>query len=168
MSQAAGPSWVRHPISTAASVLGLNVRSFSPVDPDLLRRAATVSVWLQWSVAVFFVIQMAYRPFYGLDHLVAYSLALSLLVAYTGYVHYRLATNRAVPWRWILGILSLDVALVSAAVVVGGGFSHYFIHLLYYPVLAGYAVAFTSFRLTMALVTMVAVLYLAISLTETL
>ncbi len=55
--------------------------------------------------------------------------------------------------------------MVSAATVMGGGFSHYFLHLLYYPPLAGYALVFTSFRLTMVCVTVVSVLYLAISLT---
>ena len=48
--------------------------------------------------------------------------------------------------------------MVSVATVVGGGFSHY-------PPLAGYALVFTSFRLTMACVTLVSVLYLAISIT---
>ena len=47
----------------------------------------------------------------------------------------------------------------------GGGFSNYFLYLLYYPQLAGYAVVLTSFWLTMACATFVAVLYLAISLT---
>ena len=51
------------------------------------------------------------------------------------------------------GLMAMDVALLSGAVVVGGGFNHFFFHLLYYPVLAGYAVVFTSFRLTMAWVT---------------
>ena len=68
-------------------------------------------------------------------------------------------------WRWVLGLMAMDVALLSGAVVVGGGFDHFFFHLLYYPVLAGYAVVFTSFRLTIAWVTVVSALYLAISLT---
>ncbi len=60
---------------------------------------------------------------------------------------------------------ALDAALVTVGAAMGGGFSHYFFHLLYYPVLAGFAVFFTSFRLNMAFVTVVAVLYLAVSLT---
>ena len=61
--------------------------------------------------------------------------------------------------------MGMDVVMLSVAVVVGGGFNHFFFHLLYYPVLAGYAVVFTSFRLTMVWVTAVSALYLAISLT---
>ena len=60
---------------------------------------------------------------------------------------------------------AMDLTMVSAATVMRGGFSHYFLHLLYYPPLAGYALVFTSFRLTMVCVTVVSVLYLAISLT---
>ena len=46
---------------------------------------------------------------------------------------------------------------------MGGGFAHFFIHLLYYPVLAGFAVFVTSFRLNLAFVTAVAVVYSRLS-----
>ena len=88
-----------------------------------------------------------------------------LLVAFNGYTHYRLATNKTITWRWILGLAAMDVTMVSVATAIGGGFSHYFLHLLYYPLLAGYALVFTSFRLTMVCVTVVSAMYLAISLT---
>ena len=55
--------------------------------------------------------------------------------------------------------------LVSAALALSDGFSHSFLHLFYYPALAGFAVLFTSFRVTMAWVTLVSVVYLTISLT---
>ena len=43
--------------------------------------------------------------------------------------------------------------------------TNYFFYLLYYPALAGFAVFFSSFRLTFAWVTMVAVIYTVVSLT---
>ena len=58
----------------------------------------------------------------------------------------------------------MDVVLVSVGVLISNGFSHPFFHLFYYPALAAFAV-FTSFRLTMAWVTMVSVVYIGISLT---
>ena len=82
-----------------------------------------------------------------------------------GCVHYRLASNRTLTWRWIFAMCALDAALATAAAALGGGFSHHFFHLLYYPVLAGFAVFFTSLRLNMAFATGVAALYLAMSLT---
>ena len=135
------------------------------LDPDGLRYVATILVWVHWFVVAFSLVQLAYRPAGWPERYVVYAPLLLLLVAFNGYTHYRLATNRTIAWRWILGLAVMDVTMVSAATVVGGGFSHYFLHLLYYPLLAGYALVFTSFRLTMVCVTVVSVLYLAISLT---
>ena len=85
-------------------------------------------------------------------------------MAFTAYAHYRLASGRNITWRWVFALCSLDAALISGGAITGGGFGHYFFHLLYYPVLAGFAVFFTSFRLNMAFVTVVAVFYLLMSL----
>ena len=90
---------------------------------------------------------------------------LLLLVGLNGYTHYRLATKKTVTRAWILANATLDVFILSNAVALGGGFSYSFLYLLYYPQLAGYAVILTSFWLTMACATFVAVLYLVISLT---
>ena len=134
------------------------------LDPDGLRFVATILVWAHWFVVAFSLVQLAYRPWGWPERYVVYAPLLLLLVAFNGYTHYRLRTNRAITWRWILGLAAMDLTMVSAATVMGGGFSHYFLHLLYYPPLAGYALVFTSFRLTMVCVTVVSVLYLAISL----
>ena len=64
----------------------------------------------------------------------------------------------------MLALSATDVVLITAGMVVGGGFSNYFF-LLYYPALAGFAVFFSSFRLTFAWVTMTAVIYTVVSLT---
>ena len=165
MSQASGLSRVLHPIRTAASVFRPSDRTFNRMDPDGLRRVATILVWARWFVAAFCLVQLVYRPVNWPESYAVYAPAFLLLVAVNGYTHYRLATNRPVTWLWILGLAAMDVIMVSVATVAAGGFSHYFLHLLYYPPLAGYALVFTSFRLTMALVTVVSVLYLAISLT---
>ena len=135
------------------------------LDPDGLRFVATILVWAHWFVVAFSFVQLAYRPAGWPERYVVYAPLLLLLVAFNGYTHYRLRTNRAITWHWILGLAAMDLTMVSAATVMGGGFSHYFLHLLYYPPLAGYALVFTSFRLTMVCVTVVSAMYLAISLT---
>ena len=135
------------------------------LDPDGLRFVAAILVWAHWFVVAFSFVQLAYRPAGWPERYVVYAPLLLLLVAFNGYTHYRLRTNRAITWRWILGLAAMDLTMVSAATVMGGGFSHYFLHLLYYPPLAGYALVFTSFRLTMVCVTVVSAMYLAISLT---
>ena len=168
MSQSSRHSRSFRPIRAAASFFRVNDDTSNRIDPDGLRQVATVTVWLHWFAAALLFFQLVYRPGYGLEvgiqYSLAFSLAFSLLLAFNGYTHYRLATHKTMTWRWILALVSAFVALISVSVVIGGGFSHYFLHLLYYPALAGYAVVFTSFRLTMAWVTVVSVLYLAISL----
>ena len=135
------------------------------LDPDGLRYVATILVWAHWFVVAFSFVQLAYRPAGWPERYVVYAPLFLLLVAFNGYTHYRLATNKTITWRWILGLAAMDVTMVSVATAIGGGFSHYFLHLLYYPLLAGYALVFTSFRLTMVCVTVVSAMYLAISLT---
>ena len=87
------------------------------------------------------------------------------MVACNGFVHYLPVSKRTLMWRWLFIQCAVDVILVTIATALDGGFSHHFFHLLYYPALAGFAVFFTSFRLNMAFVTMVATLYIIMSLT---
>ena len=160
-------SWIAlstRPFQATGELLRVNDGISGGIDPDGLKRVATVTVWLHWFAAAFILFQLVYRPGYSWETGIQYALALALLVVFNGYMHYRLAMQKTMTWRWILALVSAFVAPVSISVVIGGGFSHYFLHLLYYPALAAYAVVFTSFRLTMAGVTVVSVLYLVISL----
>ncbi len=165
MSQAPSQSRGLHPIRAAASVLRIGSSTLMRLDPDGLRYVATILVWAHWFVVAFSFVQLTYRPAGWPERYVVYAPLFLLLVAFNGYTHYRLATNKTITWRWILGLAAMDVTMVSVAAAIGGGFSHYFLHLLYYPLLAGYALVFTSFRLTMVCVTVVSAMYLAISLT---
>ena len=150
---------------TAVSVFRANDWTLNRRDPDGLRYVAFVCVWVHWFMVATCLVQLVYRPWYGPERYAAYALLYLALVGFSAYVHYRLASNRAMTWRWIFALCTLDVLLITAGTVLGGGFSHYFFHLLYYTVLAGFGAFFTSFRLNMAFVTAVAVLYLVISLT---
>ena len=104
-------------------------------DPDVVRYAATISVWLPR------VFLLAYRPGFWYPGDIEY-LALPVLVGVlNGLVHLRLLTNRPVTWRWMLLLSATDIALATAGVVIGGGFRS-FIFLGYYPTLAVFAVVF--------------------------
>ncbi|CAI8041223.1 Sensor histidine kinase MctS [Geodia barretti] len=93
------------------------------------------------------------------DHAVAGS-----LLALNGYVHYRIQSNRTVTRRWALALSVMDAAMVTAGIAISSsGFQNSFF-VLYYPALAMFAVVFTSFRLSFAWATMVAVVYAALSL----
>ena len=136
----------------------------SLIDVDGRRHVAIISVKLRWFYTVVLLIEVLYRPYYGVLTTVGYALALLLLAVSNGYMHHRLRSGQATTWRWILASCVVDVSIVSTAVVIGGGFSHNFLHLFYYPALAGFAVVFSSFKLNMAWVTMVSIVYVGISL----
>ena len=151
-------------IAKATNVFRVTGWTLNEVDPDGLRYVATVVVRVHWFFIAVLVIEVLYRPYYGVVTSISYGLFLLLLAGLSGYTQYRLRSDRMITWRWMLTVWAIDVFIVSAAVSISNGFSHYFFHLFYYPVLAGFAVIFTSFRLNMALVTMVSVIYAAISL----
>ena len=151
-------------IRTSAGAFRVGDWTLNQFDPDGLRSVANVLVWVHWFIVATCFVQLVYRPHYGAERFAVYTLLYLTLVALTAYAHYRLASGRNITWRWVFALCSLDAALISAAAVTGGGFGHYFFHLFYYPVLAGFAVFFTSFRLNMVFVTVVAVVYLLMSL----
>ena len=151
-------------IAKATNVFRVTGWTLNEVDPDGLRYVATVVARVHWFFIAVLVIEVLYRPYYGVATSIAYGLFLLLLAGLSGYTQYRLRSARMITWRWMLTVWAIDVFIVSAAVSISNGFSHSFFHLFYYPVLAGFAVIFTSFRLNMALVTIVSVIYAAISL----
>jgi len=167
MGMARGSHYSRgvHLVTTAANVLGITNWERRDGDPDGLGLIARTFVWARWLIVGFGLVLWVYRPVDWLETYTLYLPGLLLLIGLNGYTHYRLATKQAVTRGWILANATLDVLILSRAIAIGGGFSHQFLYLLYYPQLAGYAVVLTSFRLTMACATFVAVLYLAISLT---
>ena len=151
-------------LKTSAGAFRVGEWTLNRFDPAGLRYVAIVSIWVHWFIIATCFFLVFYRPPFGPPMYAAYWLMYLVFLGFNAYLHYRLATGRTITWRWIFAHYLLDAVLVSAAAVVGGGFSHYFMHLMYYPVLACFAVFFTSFRLNMAYVTMVTVIYLSISL----
>ncbi len=132
-------------------------------DPDVLLFAARVSVWGRWLVWLVAVVEQAYRPalWFAADK---ENLHLHLpVIAFNGFVHYRLWRDRAVTWRWLLFLSGMDIALITTAVIIGGDF-HFFSYVAYYPALALFAVVFASLWLSLAWATMAAVIYAVVSL----
>ena len=112
-------------LGTAVSVFRANDWTLNRRDPDGLRYVASVCVWVHWFMVATCLVQLVYRPWYGPERYAAYALLYLVLVGFSAYVHYRLASNRAMTWRWIFALCTLDVLLITAGTVVGGGFSHY-------------------------------------------
>ena len=129
-------------------------------DPDVVAYAARVSVWARWAVWLAFVGELAYRPEFWYPAQKSYLLLNVPLVTLNGVLHYRLLTNRSVTWRWILALSAMDNTLITAGVVIGGGFGT-FGFLAYYPSLALFAVIFSSLWVIVAWTTITAAVYVA-------
>ena len=136
---------------------------FSRARPDDLRHNLRISVWVRWFVVVAWLAQLNYRPNFAEPNYIPNTLFAILLLALNGYVHYRIESKRRVTWHWALALSTMDTVMLTAGLAISGGFANTFF-VLYYPSLAMFAVVFTSFRLSFAWVTMVAVMYAALSL----
>ena len=134
------------------------------LDPGEASYAAKVTVWLRWLFWVGAVIELAYRPAFTYAKYIPFMLMHVPLVALNGYVHYRLLSRRRVTWRHLLVLSAMDIALITASVVVDGGFDN-FLFLPYYPALAAFAVVFTSALLNLTWTTITASIYVGVSLT---
>ena len=131
-----------------------------------VRYAAGVSVWVRWLVAALALYILFQPPFpFPLAKFVSYSVTIGLLFVFNGFIHLRLRLERPFTWRWMLAISAVDAALVTSGTWTAGGFSAMFTHVLYYPVLAMFAVLFTSVWLSLAWVTLVALVYTVVCVT---
>ena len=133
-------------------------------DPDVVLHAARVSVWGRWFIWLVAVVELAYRPefWYPED---AELLGLPVLLGtLNALVHHRILTHRPVTWRWLLFLSAAEIAMITAGVVIDGGYTS-LIFLAYYPSLAVFAVVFSSHGLTLAWTTTVAAAYAVVCLT---
>ena len=166
MTHGSHRSRLRRVFTKAGDGLQGNGWTLRQLDPDGLRYVAAVSVRAHWFVIAVLLFEVAYRPYlyFGVVRYVPFPLLLLALAAFNGYFQHRLRSDRTIAWRWPVALYALDVLVISAVLALSAGFGHGFIHLFYYPALAGLAVLFTSFRFNMLWVTIVSVVYVALSL----
>ena len=134
-------------------------RLFEPdANPDVVRHAIKVTVWGRWFFLAGVIFQLAHRPSFWYPEDIELLFLPVPLIAFNGLVHYRLLKSRPMTWRWALGLSAMDIALVTAKIVMQGGFVDY-IYAAYYPAIGAFAVVFSSFRLVLAWSTMTASIY---------
>ena len=150
-------------LNQAAFAVAAFRRGFGRIDPEELRYGAEISIWVRWfGVAVCLVI-VTYQG----DHS-EFSYLLDILfhlvpVAVNGYVHYRIRTNRAVTWYWLLALSVMDLAQASIGTAITGGFvSPFFVFC--FPAVSVFASVFTSPRISFSWTTLVAPIYTGLCL----
>ena len=127
-------------------------------DPDVFLYAATVSVWGRWFIWLVGVFLLVYRPGFWYPEDVELLGLPVLLGILNGLVHHRLLKKRPVTWRWMLFLSAAEIVMITAGVVVDGGYTS-LIFLAYYPSLAVFAVVFSSLGLSLVWMTMAAGAY---------
>ena len=151
-------------MKTAIGAVQTRVLQMLWLDPDEASYAANITVWLRWLFWVGAVIELAYQPTFTQAKYIPFMLMHVPLVTLNGYVHYRLLTKRRVTWRHLIVLSAMDVALITASVIVDGGFDT-FLFLPYYPALAAFAAVFTSALLNLTWTMVTASIYVGVSLT---
>ena len=150
-------------MKTAIGAVQTRVLQMLWLDPDEASYAANITVWLRWLFWVGAVIELAYQPTFTQAKYIPFMLMHVPLVTLNGYVHYRLLTKRRVTWRHLIVLSAMDVALITASVIVDGGFDT-FLFLPYYPALAAFAAVFTSALLNLTWTMVTASIYVGVSL----
>ena len=139
------------------------LRGFGQTDPEELRHAAQVSLWVRWLVLVFCLLEVNYRVEYGaLSHILNNFYILGFMGA-NGYVHYLVRRNGEAKPAWLLGLSAMDLAGITFSTSLSGGFNSPYFPLYYFAV-AMFAWVFTSPRLALAWTTLVVLVYSALSL----
>ena len=138
------------------------LRGFGRTDPEELRHAAQVSLWVRWLVMIFCLLEVNYRVEYGaLSHVLNNCYVLGFMVA-NGYVHYLMRRKGEAKPAWLLGLSTMDLAGISVSVSLSGGFNSPYFPLYYFAV-AMFAWVFTAPRLTLSWTTLVVAVYSMLS-----
>ena len=138
------------------------LRRFVRTDPEELRHAASVSLWVRWLVMIFCLLEVNYRVEYGaLSHVLNNCYVLGFMVA-NGYVHYLVHRKGEAKPAWLLGLSVMDLAGISFSTALSGGFNSPYFPLYYFAV-AMFAWVFTSPRLALSWTTLVVAVYSVLS-----
>ena len=151
---------MRNAILNTGAALG---RGLDLIDPDNLRRTLTISIWLRRLFVLGWVIQYNYRPDFEHPAYIPHMIMAVVLLAANEYVHYRIRSEETAAAGWALLLSSLDVlAITFGLVIASGSYDSGFV--LYYAAIAAFAVFFSSFKLSLSWVSIVAAVYAIVCL----
>ena len=146
-----------------ARSIAQRIWSFPGEDPEEIRYAATVSIWLRWFFFAGSFIESSYRvEYWSLSHILNSVYLLGIMAPNT-YVLWKMRGGK-VDMRMLLALSAVDVAALSFSVSLSGGFdSRYFG--MYYIAVALFAWVFTSTHLVFLWTMMLATIYMLLCLT---
>ena len=150
--------------TTSRIAVAQSRRALGRAGLDYLRYSLKISAWIRWFVLIAWLAQLHNHVDFTHPAYVSQTLFAVFLLALSGYVYYRIETKRSVTWRWPFALSAMDVVMLTGGLTISDGLEDPFF-VLYYAALAMFASVCTSLRVSFAGVTVVAVLYVALSLT---
>ena len=146
---------------TSLSGIAEHLNSSVQFSSDELLTLANISAYVRWFVLAASMGLLVFRPDYTDTQIIVALTGVGVEIVVNAVFHFAIWRRRELRWQWLLVMGFLDLALVTLMIAVRGGLdSYYFV--AYFPVLAVFAVIFTSFRF---IVTVTSLTVLAYALT---
>ena len=150
--------------TASRNVVAQSRRALGRAGLDYVRHSLRISAWVRWFAVIAWLAQLHHQVNFAHPAYISHMLFAVLLLALNGYVLYRLETKRTVTWRWAFALSAMDVVVLTGGLTISGGFENTFF-VLYYATLAMFAAVCTSLRVSFAGVTVVAAMYMTLTLT---
>ena len=134
----------------------------NPIDSDGLKYLSRILVWARWALALMCFFMLVYRPIFPLPSYAVFASLLLVMVAFNGYIHYRLLNTGDFSWLCVLSVSALDLILITVAIVVSG-FNYFPFYLMYFLSLGLLALISPSVKFNLCCVALVSAVYALVS-----
>ena len=155
----ADDTYMKRLFSGIAQHLNASVR-FSA---DELRTLANISAWARWFVVAASFGLIGFRNDYTDIQFIVMMSGVAVEIVVNTVFHFAVWKRRRLRWQWLLAMAILDLALATLMIGIRGGLDSYY-YVVYFPILAVFAVVFTSFRIVAMFTVLTIVAYVLATL----
>ena len=124
---------------------------------------ANISACTRWFVIVASLGILAFRSDYTNTQITVALSGAAFALAVNAVFHFAIWKRSPLRWQWLAAMGILDIALVTLMIGIRGGLDSYY-YVAYFPVLAVFAVIFTSFRLLLVVTSLTTLAYVLTAL----
>ena len=150
--------------TTSRNAVSQSRRALGQAGLDYLRYSLRISAWVRWFAVIAWLAQLHHQVNFAHPAYISHALLAVSLLALNVYILYRVEKKLTVTWRWVFALSAMDVVVLTGGLTISGGFDNTFF-VLYYAALAMFAAVCTSLRVSFAGATIVAAVYVALTLT---
>lgn len=124
---------------------------------------ANVSAWARWFVIAASFGLIGFRNDYTDIQFIVMMSGVGVEVVVNAVFHFAVWKRRKLRWQWLIAMALLDLALATLMIGIRGGLDSYY-YVVYFPILAVFAVVFTSFRIVAMFTVLTIVAYVLATL----